>query len=140
MMDINRRLFLAIVPGALASLGPVLAQEPPPGLDVLLQRPAFREAWDKVFRRERNVDRWVHVFSGGGEGIVGPTRAVTAESNRYLLAVVCRPQDCDGNRLFVLFREDGSQAWARLAVKDLGLSFGRPVGAERDLLVQAAGR
>jgi hypothetical protein len=137
MMNLSRRC-VCIGLGVLGSLGPAVAQDAQPGLDALLQTDAFKEAWDKVFRRERNVDRWVHVFGGGGEGTVGPTRLIVADGQRYLIGVVCRPQDCDGNKLFVLFREDGSQAWARWVVKDFEMSFGRPTGAEQALLVQAA--
>jgi len=116
------------------------AQQPLPGLDELLKRPAFKEAWDKVFRRERNVDRWVHVFGGGGEGTVEPTRAVASDGMRYLVGVVCRPQACEDNRLFVLFREDGSQAWARWLGKDIALTYGQPTPAMRALLTEVAGR
>jgi len=119
---------------------PALAQADEPRLDELLRRPAFREAWDRVFRRERNVDRWVHVFAGGGEGTVLPGRAFARDGQRYVVGIVCRPHDCADNRLFVLFKEDGSQAWARLVAKDIDLTFGQPAGAIRALLVEVAGR
>jgi hypothetical protein len=124
----------------LAVLTPAGAQEAPPGLDVLLQRPAFREAFDQMFRRERNIDRWVHVFSGGGEGTVQPGRAFTRDGVGYIVGIVCRPQDCEHHKLYVLFREDGSQAWARWLGKDLALTYGQPTPAMRALLVEVAGR
>jgi hypothetical protein len=124
----------------LAALAPAGAQEAPPGLDVLLQRPAFKEAWDKVFRRERNIDRWVHVFSGGGEGTVQPSRAFVRDGVSYIVGIVCRPQDCEDHKLFVLFRADGSQAWGRWVGKDLALTYGQPTPAVRALLVEVAGR
>jgi hypothetical protein len=134
-----RILWLACL--VLMAAAPVAsAQQAPPGLDVLLQRPAFKEAWDKVFRRERNIDRWVHVFGGGGEGTVQPGRAFARDGVSYIVGIVCRPQDCEDNRLFVLFREDGSQAWARWLGKDIELTYGQPTPAMRALLVEVAGR
>lgn len=124
----------------LVAMPVAFAQQPLPGLDELLKLPAFKEAWDKVFRRERNVDRWVHVFGGGGEGTVEPTRAVASDGMRYLVGIVCRPQACEDNRLFVLFREDGSQAWARWLGKDIALTYGQPTPAMRALLTEVAGR
>ncbi|WP_439575668.1 Ivy family c-type lysozyme inhibitor [Phreatobacter sp.] len=136
---VTRRLLLAAIATGVAT-GSLPAQEPLPGIDVLLQRPAFKQAWDGVFRRERNIDRWVHVFGGGGEGTVLPTRAIERDGVRYLAGAVCRPQACEDNRLFVLFRDDGSQAWARWVGKDLALTYGQPTPALRALLVEVAGR
>lgn len=131
---------VAMLCGTLAAMPTASAQEAPPALDTLLQRPAFREAWDRVFRRERNIDRWVHVFSGGGEGTVLPGRALTRDGVSYIVGVVCRPQDCENHKLYVLFRADGSQAWARWVGKDLALTYGQPTAAMRELLVEVAGR
>lgn len=138
MMRLFRVLLASLA--LFAALPAASAQQPLPGLDDLLKRPAFKEAWDRVFRRERNIDRWVHVFGGGGEGTVQPTRAIARDGVGYLVGVVCRPQACEDNRLFVLFREDGSQAWARWVGKDLALTYGQPTAAMRDLLTEVAGR
>ncbi|KAF0132624.1 MAG: lysozyme inhibitor [Xanthobacteraceae bacterium] len=137
-MRLVRALLASLV--LFAAIPVASAQQPLPGLDDLLKRPAFKEAWDKVFRRERNIDRWVHVFGGGGEGTVQPTRAIARDGVSYLVGVVCRPQACEDNRLFVLFREDGSQAWARWVGKDLALTYGQPTPAMRALLTEVAGR
>ncbi len=134
------RLFWLVCLVLMAAAPPAPAQQAPPGLDVLLQRPAFKEAWDKVFRRERNIDRWVHVFGGGGEGIVQPGRAFTRDGVGYIVGIVCRPQDCENHKLFVLFRDDGSQAWARWVGKDLALTYGPSTPAMQALLVEVAGR
>lgn len=137
MIGLVRALLACLV--LFVALPATHAQQPLPGLDELLKRPAFKEAWDKVFRRERNIDRWVHVFGGGGEGTVQPTRALARDGVSYLVGLVCRPQACEDNRLFVLFREDGSQAWALWVGRDLALSYGQPTPAMRALLAEVAG-
>ncbi len=140
----NRRALLIVV-AALAVVLPsrparVFAQPTQPYLHDILRRPAFKESWNRLFRRNRNIDRWVHVFGGGGPGVAGPAEPVTAGGRSYLSTDVCKPHDCADNQLFVLFTADGTQAWAALRHKDFVQWLGNPGPAERGLLERRLAR
>lgn len=125
---------------AFALPAPLSAQGGQPYLFDLLKQPAFKESWDGLFRRNRNIDRWVHVFGGGGNGVSGPAEPVAADGRRFLSTDVCKPHDCADNQLFVLFVADGSRAWAALRHKDFVQWLGNPGPVERRLLEQRLAR
>ncbi len=139
MMRLVSAAFLSLMV-ALALPVPLSAQSGQPYLFDLLKRAAFKDSWDSLFRRNRNVDRWVHVFGGGGDGVSGPAEPVAADGRRFLSTDVCKPHDCADNQLFVLFAADGSQAWATLRHKDFVQWFGNPGPVERRLLEQRLAR
>ncbi|MBL8567976.1 MAG: hypothetical protein JNK84_02720 [Phreatobacter sp.] len=137
------RMIVAGLVAAIVALGAparLSAQSDQPYLFDLLKRPAFKDSWDNLFRRNRNVDRWVHVFGGGGNGVSGPAELVAADGRRFLSTDVCKPHDCADNQLFVLFTADGSRAWATLRHKDFVQWFGNPGPVERRLLEQRLAR
>lgn len=127
-------VWVVIVALGLLGAPAALAQPAQPYLFDLLKRPAFKASWDRLFLRNRNVDRWVHVFGGGGNGVSGPAEPVAADGRQFLSTDVCKPHDCADNRLYVLFTADGSQAWAALRHKDFVQWLGAPGPIERDLL------
>jgi Inhibitor of vertebrate lysozyme (Ivy) len=66
-------------------------------------------------------------------------KTLTVEGKSDTLGWVCKPHDCGGNQLFVLFAPVGAQAWAMLVSDDGGNPrwFGKPSDAIKAALAKA---
>ncbi len=102
-----------------------------------LNLPAYKGAYEALFRGEKGLPPWLQAFLASLDGVEMPGQAVG--QGRYELYPVCQPHNCAGNFLYALFPKGGGKAWA-LLTKDgkVVRFFGRPGKEERVLLLAAA--
>ncbi len=111
---------------------------PEPYLDEVLTRPAYARAWNTLLAGERSVDAWLARYARTRRGPVMPGKRVEIGGASYRLNQVCKTHACGDNRFFVLFSEDGSQAWGMLLEDGTRKRFfGQPDAAKRALLEAA---
>ncbi len=84
-----------------------------PPLPELMMRPNYPTAY-KTMIGTATVPDWVTDFAKTLDGPPVPSTDLFSEGMIYTLAFTCKPNDCSNNQLYVLFRGDGSQAWAML--------------------------
>ena len=121
----------------------VCAGEPGRGMYLFdfLDKPAYRQSWNALFRGEKNVDPWLARYARTTNGPTAPEPSVQLGGVRYEMANVCKAHDCGDNRFFVLFAPNGRKAWG-LLLKDMTNErfFGRPDDEKKDALREAARR
>ena len=120
---------------ALAFTDPVLAAEP--YLHELLERPAYRTSWDQLLQSEERLPRWISVFSRTFNGVTVPSTVVRVRGREYRYGRVCKPHDCVGNELHVLFSPDGRRAWGFLGDNAVPRWLGHPDEAIRAAISRA---
>ena len=86
----------------------------------------YRIAWDGLLSVKRGIPDWVIAFSNTYVGVATPSRIVRLNGADYRLAFVCKPHDCAGNELKVLFGPGGNPAWALLTHNDKKRWLGNP--------------
>jgi Inhibitor of vertebrate lysozyme (Ivy) len=100
-----------------------------------LKKPVWRKAWNAMLAGEKNVPKWVGVFTRTLNGTANPSDIVDINGESYELAMVCKPHDCGGNELYVLFQIDGGKAWGLLTETDKPARFlGNPDEAKKTAL------
>ena len=97
-----------------------------PYLFELLKQEPYRTSWEVLFSAETNIPDWVVVFSDKYDGVATPSRIVRLNGADYRFASVCKPHDCAGNELNVLFGPGGSPAWALLTENGARRWLGNP--------------
>ena len=97
-----------------------------PYLFDLLKQDAYRASWDALLKAESGIPDWVTVFSETYDGVATPSQIVRLNGAAYRFASVCKPHDCPGNELNVLFGPGGSPAWALLTVNGAKHWLGHP--------------
>ncbi len=86
--------------------------------DLLKQKP-YHAAWDAMLKGEKKVDKWIVTFGKTYDGVTDKVKTVTVDGQSDMLGWVCKPHDCGGNQLYVLFAPGGSSAFGML-VTDKG--------------------
>lgn len=77
----------------------------------LLSDPDYRQAWQKVVKKEERLPEWVMNLSGSAEQM----NAVTEDGDPYLVGPLCETQDsCAKKRLIVAVSFDKQHAYALL--------------------------
>ncbi len=109
-----------------------------PYLFELLEIQGYRKGFDALLAREKNLPAWVKDFARTMNGVATPSQDIRVDGRDYVLAGVCKPHDCWGNTLYVVFANGGEQAWGLIEVP-AGNSFksrllGRPDRAMADAL------
>ena len=105
----------------------------------LLKQPTYRAAWTAMFKGEKGIDPWIATFARTYDGVATASSEVTVNGQSNLVAEVCKPHDCGGNRLYVLFAPGARQAWGLLVVDGASPRwFGKPGAAIRDALNEAS--
>lgn len=79
----------------------------------LFSHGSYKQSLSKIFRSE-NKPSWITAYLATGNGVETPVRYVTLSDGRYILGDVCKPHDCGGNTLHILFSSSGNNAWAAL--------------------------
>jgi Inhibitor of vertebrate lysozyme (Ivy) len=124
-------LFVAAIPSGIA-----LADEP--YLFNLLKEKPYRAAWTLMFKGETNVPSWVLTFAKTYDGVSAPSKAVEVDGQSDLVAWVCKPHDCGGNELYVLFAPGGAEAWGMLLEGEGNPRWlGKPSDAVKAVLTKA---
>jgi hypothetical protein len=123
---------LLIVLFLLRAAVPALAQDDGPYLFDLMKQPRYAMAWKGMLVGE-TAPPWVNSFTKSLDGTSAPSTTVSVGGEPYLLGWVCKPHDCSGHELYVLFAPGARQAWGLLITGDKRSWLGRP-----DPAIQAA--
>ena len=84
----------------------------------LLNDSAYRDAWQKVVKKEERLPEWVMNLSGSAEQM----NAVEEDGDKYLVGPLCETADtCLNKRLIVAFSFDKEDAYAMLVEVPAGL-------------------
>ena len=91
--------------------------KPPPEPDTyvfdLLALQPYKGNFARLVKTEALPD-WVKAISTKGEGEAVPSKAIDIGGTPYRLDHVCKPHDCAGNTLDVLWAPAGRRVWAAL--------------------------
>ena len=99
-----------------------------------LKHPAYKKAWAAMLAGEKGVPAWV----GGGNLTATPSVVVNADGTGYEFHTACKPHDCGGNALEVMFAIGGGQAWGLLQIEGQTPRFlGKPDAPKRIALERA---
>ncbi len=79
----------------------------------LFSQGPYKQSLSKIFRSE-NKPSWITTYLATGNGVETPVTYLTLSDGRYILGDVCKPHDCGGNMLHILFSSSGNSAWAAL--------------------------
>ena len=124
-------LFVLVISGLVS--GVAFADEP--YLFDLLKQQAYRTAWNAMMHGEKNIPKWITTFAKTFDGVATPAQTVEVGGQSDLLASVCKPHDCGGNELYVLFAPRGAKAWGMLMEGENNPRwFGSPGAAEQAAL------
>ena len=84
----------------------------------LLNDPAYRDAWQKVVKKEERLPEWVMNLSGDAEQM----NAVEEDGDKYLVGPLCESQaTCLNKRLIVAVSFDKDDAYGMLVEVPAGL-------------------
>jgi hypothetical protein len=99
----------------------------PPYLFDQLKKPVYLQAFNRLFKGEQNLEPWLKRYIKLRDGADAPMQTRQVQDQTYELYEVCKPHNCMGNSIYVLFVPGGAQAWA-LFTKDDGSTrfFGNP--------------
>lgn len=135
----NVRIIVAVGAMVVALAGSVAAQSLP-YLSDTLKVPAYKAAFDALFRGERNLPAWLLAYRKNRNGAEIPGRV---EGGNYELYGVCEPHNCSDSYILVLFVPEGSRAWAVLITTPVADGpriyrfFGHPNPQQRSILSSA---
>ena len=119
-----RVLLLAALLPAMAT--PVWAQDFGKPMANLLRQPAYALAWRNLMAEE-TLPEWVTEYAATLDGPPTPVLPVELDGEQYRLGFTCKPNACEENQLFVLFKPGGGGAWGLLASEPTGTSWlGKP--------------
>ena len=105
--------------------------------DLLKQQP-YRASWDALLNTEDDLPDWVIVFSKTDDAVATPGQTIRLNGADFLFASVCKPHDCPGNELNVLFGPGGQRAWAMLNDNGAKHWLGHPDDQIRAAITQAS--
>ena len=97
----------------LTSGGSASAAEPETYLFDVLRHPQYKAALKQVVKG-KDLPGWVQAFMERGDGVVAPMKSVEVAGHPYRLDHLCKPHDCPGNVLSVLWSPGGRKVWAAL--------------------------
>jgi len=104
-----RRILMALLVVAVTT--PAFAG---PYMFELLQIRGYRKGFDAMLAHEKNLPAWVKDFARTMNGVAFPSEDVTVDGALDVYAGVCKPHDCGGNTLTVIFANGGDPAWGLL--------------------------
>lgn len=123
-----------LLAGALAGI-PLAGLGAEPYLFELLDRPAYRKAWDALFAGEPAVDAWLARYAKTRNGPANAGETLTLDARTYRVNAVCKTHDCGDNRFVVVFAPDGTRAWGLLDKAGANARyFGKPDAAMQGAL------
>jgi hypothetical protein len=114
------------------------AQAAEPYLFELLKQQPYRASWDALLNAENDLPDWVIEFSKSYDGVASPSQIIRLNGSDFRFASVCKPHDCPGNDLNVLFGPGGQPAWALLNDDGAGRWLGHPDDQIRAAITQAS--
>src|SRR3954447_10217842 len=105
--------------------------------DLLKQQP-YRASWDALLSAESDLPDWVILFSKTDDAVATPGHSIRVNGADFRFASICKPHDCPGNELNVLFGPGGQRAWAMLTNQGARRWLGQPDDQIRAAITQAA--
>jgi hypothetical protein len=96
-------LFLLVTP---AFAGPYLFE--------LLEIKGYSKGFNALLAGEKTLPAWVKTFAKSMDGVAAPSADIQVDGTDYVYATVCKPHDCWGKTLHVVFANGGEQAWGLL--------------------------
>jgi len=128
---------LAVLLAASSIAGAAVADEASFLFDVL-QKPAYRGAWEKLMKEVQPTPDWLVQFNKNLDGTAGQITTQTIDGKAYELSFVCKPQDCAAHKFEVLFDSASKKAYGALGGVDNAPGFfGAPAPALQDALAKA---
>jgi hypothetical protein len=133
-----RRLVLAA--GFAAAVTPAFAG---PYLFELMEIKAYRAGFTEMLKGEKKLPAWLVDFNKSLNGVSTPSEDLEIDGQSYTYAWVCKPHDCGGNELHIVFDIEG-HAFGLLKGSADGDTpkdrfFGKPDKAVADALAARAG-
>jgi hypothetical protein len=107
-----------------------------PYLFELLKKPDYLRSYRSILHGAEQREVWLTSARGTPDGPSTPSRTIVLSGKRYTLASVCKAHECDEYRLFLLFSENGKQAWGLLRRGDDQTFLGAPDAEKRQALAQ----
>ena len=85
-----------------------------PYLFELLEIKGYSKGFNALLAGEKNLPAWLKDFAKTMNGAAGPSEDITVDGALDVYANVCKPHDCGGNMLYVIFADGGDPAWGLL--------------------------
>ena len=127
----------AIVLAIVFSVAAAVADERAFLFDVL-QKPAYRGAWEKLMKGVQPTPDWLMQFNKNLDGTAGQISTQTIDGKQYEMSFVCKPQECAAHKFEVLFDTASKKAYGALGGVDNAPAFyGAPAQALQDALAKA---
>jgi hypothetical protein len=122
---------LTVLGSAPAFAGPYFSQ--------LLEIKAYHAAYTKMLADVKDLPAWLVAFGKTRNAVETPSRDLQIGDDSYSVVTVCKPHDCGGNMLVVIFDLMGDNAWGLLEEDGGGGNvkqtfFGRPSDAIAEAL------
>ena len=87
-----------------------------PYLFELLEIKGYSKGFNALLAGEKTLPAWLKTFAKTMDGVANPSEDIQVDGTDYVYATVCKPHDCWGNTLHVVFDNGGEQAWGLLEV------------------------
>ena len=84
-----------------------------------LRNPVYNKTFGNLFKGQKNIEPWLKGYIANHNGVDNPGESRIVDGKIYELYAVCKPHDCPGNFIYVLFEPGGKNAWG-LFTKDDG--------------------
>lgn len=105
----------------------------------VLEKPAYLNSWNKLIASEKAVEPWLANYAETKNGPTTPATKEVSGNTNYQINFVCKTHECGDNQFYVLFSEDGHQAWGLLLTPDnREIFFGSPDEEKMTLLKKEA--
>ncbi len=85
-----------------------------PYLFELLQIKGYSKGFNTLLAHEKALPAWVTTFAKTMNGVASPSEDLNVAGADYVYATVCKPHDCGGNMLYVVFSFGGAPAYGLL--------------------------
>ena len=124
----NRMARCGLVVAAILLLGSHAKVAPPLDQEYLfnvIKNPAYRAAWDALFKGEREMPSWLVGWADQSTGPTSPCGKAVVNDVEYAVHTVCKAHECGDNQFVVFFAPEGRQAWGVL-ITESERFFGNP--------------
>ena len=81
-----------------------------PYLFELLEIKGYAKGFNAMLAHEKKLPAWVKDFAKTMNGVAGPSEDIMVDGALDVFATVCKPHDCGGNTLYVIFANGGDPA------------------------------
>ncbi len=85
-----------------------------PYLFELLEIKGYSKGFHALLAQEKTLPAWLKTFAKSMNGVAAPSEDITVDGALDVYASVCKPHDCWGNTLHVVFANGGDPAWGLL--------------------------